>query len=56
MRGLRVVCETTKHKGLRNALIDVVISLESGNGFSKIVRKAMISYFSPLIISNDRSW
>ncbi len=50
MRGLRVVCETTKHNGLRNALTDVVISLESGHRFSKALEKHA-NIFSPLFIA-----
>ncbi len=50
MRGLRVVSETTKHNGLRNALMDVVISLESGYRFSKALEKHPL-IFSPLIIA-----
>ncbi len=50
MRALRVVCETTKHNALRNALTDVVISLESGNSFSKSLEKHD-NIFSSLIIA-----
>ncbi len=50
MRSLRVACETTRHKGLRNALIDVVISLESGLRFSKALEKHTV-IFSPLLIA-----
>lgn len=50
MRGLKVVCETTKHNGLRNALTDVVISLESGYRFSKALEKHPL-IFSSLIVA-----
>lgn len=50
IRALRVVSETTTHRGLRGALTDMVISLESGFRLSKAMGKHP-HIFSPLIIA-----
>lgn len=49
MRALRVVCETTAHHGLRNALTDVIINLESGNRFARALERHPHTFSSLLI-------
>lgn len=50
IRSLRVVSETTTHSGLRSALTDIVISLESGLRLSKALEKHP-HIFTTLIIA-----
>ncbi|MBS0286389.1 MAG: type II secretion system F family protein [Proteobacteria bacterium] len=53
MRALRVVCETTEHNGLRSALTDVIISLESGNRFARALERHPHIFSSLLVAMID---